>query len=256
MNILITIASVHKIKRLTRPQFDKLSESDKKAYLKEFPESTYKSEKVSLNNIKLDMNTEVTALVKHFNLKRSEIDAAMQNKNVVSALRHGTVALAEAANHVLKFANTTARSAFEEIAKTNAIKRLQKGTMKVDDFLNKYPTIKKMTGPLIAGALTYQWVHMAFSGDFDDDFDITSIGEAMQGKFSIQDLLTSSSGLKSLAQLALGIATGGVASFPWSASLNIGFAALYTGAKAGGMKSLINKLRSRIPDKTKAQFAA
>lgn len=155
----------------------------------------------------------------------------------------GAVALADATTHVLAFANNAARSAFTEIAKTKAVKKLQSGLLTVDKFLDKHPVIKKMTGPMVAGALCYQWMNMAFSGDFDDDFDVSAIGNAMSGEYSVHDLLSSSSGLKSMAQLALGVDTGGLASFPWHASLNIGFAALYTGAKKLKLTSVLDKLR-------------
>ena len=37
------------------------------------------------------------------------------------------------------------------------VQGLQKGTIKVDEFLNKWPKLKKVAGVGIAGFLTYQY---------------------------------------------------------------------------------------------------
>lgn len=244
MEKLIILSAVRKIKRLTRPEFDKLSKSEKMLYLDEYPESTFKETGPSIKNIKLDIQTELTALSKHLNVSSRDIQVAVLQRDVKAVLSHGISALADATTSVLSFANNIALSTFEELAKTATIKKLQSGVITVDRFLDKHPVLKKMTGPLVAGALCYQWMNMAFSGDFDDDFDVSSIGSAMAGEYSVHDLLSSPSGLKSMAQLAIGVVSGGVASFPWSAKLNIGFAAVYTGAKKLKSSNVLRSLRS------------
>lgn len=246
MRILIALAKVHKIKRLTRVEFDKLSAPDQKAYLNEYPHSSFKDAELNFNNVKLDVKTELNAISKHFKVSNEELKSALSQRDVARVLKHGVKSTVHALESIFSFANTVAKSTFEEIAKTKAVKKLQNGTMKVDEFLKKYPKIRKMGGPVIAGALVYQWMNMSFSGDFDEDFDVSSIGKALEGEYSVHDLLSSPSGLKSMAQLAAGIATGGLLSFPWHGSLNIAFAAAYTGAKKLKNTKLTDKLKFRV----------
>lgn len=246
MRVHISISKVHRIARVTREQFDKLSNSEQTAYLKEYPHSSFKESGLSLRNIKQDVADEAAALSKHLNISKEHLINALLQKDVKQALSHGIKTTVHALDSTLSFINTAARSTFEEIAKTNAIKKLQKKTMTVDVFLDKYPKVKKMAGPIVAGALVYQWMHMSFSGDFDEDFDLTSISSALAGEYSVHNLLSSASGLKAMAQLAIGVATAGLISFPWSSSLNIMFAAAYTGAKKLKDSKVLNLMSSKI----------
>jgi len=119
---------------------------------------------------------------------------------------------------------------FIEIEKTGVIQKLKSGALKVDDFLNKYPMLKKLAGPALVGILIYMWINMSFIGDFSDDFDISNILNAISGNFTISDLFLSPSGLKFLTLFS----TGGLLSFPWvfgSFPISIIVALIYTGYK-------------------------
>ncbi len=181
-----------------------------------------------------DVGFQLNDITKAIRAPKDDIIEALNNKDFKSLINAagGTVkGLSKAALGVLKLPNTVLGATFKELHKTKALKKLHKGTMKVDEFLKKYPMIKKMGAPLIAGAMIYQWMNMSFSGDLDDDFDITHIADALKGDYSVESFLGSPNGMKAMAQLALGISTGGLASFPWFSSMNITFAALFTVAR-------------------------
>ena len=43
---------------------------------------------------------------------------------------------------------------------------------------------------------------MSFSGDVESDYDLSVVGDALKGDYSMKDLLTSPSGVKGLGLLA------------------------------------------------------
>ena len=46
--------------------------------------------------------------------------------------------------------------------------------MKVDQVIQKYPKIAKVTGIVVAGLLLFMWINMTFIGDLDYDFNFNS----------------------------------------------------------------------------------
>lgn len=54
MKVLLVLSAVHKIKRLTRAEFDKLNKSEQQQYLEEYPHSSFKDDELSLKNVGLD----------------------------------------------------------------------------------------------------------------------------------------------------------------------------------------------------------
>ena len=53
------------------------------------------------------------------------------------------------------------------ISDTESFKKLEKGVMKVDEFMDKNPKLKKVAGAAVAGIAAYQWLNMSFSGDIE-----------------------------------------------------------------------------------------
>ena len=233
-------------------EFKDLTTSKDKSLKKKITESVFDGMKFRLNEITKALREPEEDIIRAFN--------EPSVRHTLNAAGGSVKGLAKAALEVLKIPNTALGKTFEELHKTKAFQKLQKGTMKVDKFLNKYPIVKKMGGGIMAGAMIYQWLNMSFSGDFDDDFNVTHIGEALMGNYSVEEFLASPSGAKALAQLAAGIATGGLASFPWHSGMNITFAALYTAAKKIGDDTLAKKAQAQIRksfnDKAEAQMSA
>jgi len=108
----------------------------------------------------------------------------------------------------------------EFISKTKVVKWTEEKLKQLDTFLIKHPTIKHISGIVVAGLLLYIWFKMSFTGDFDSDFDINSLLLALAGKFSLSQLFSGKEGVKLLLLFATGIL--GV-SFPWPGHSSIKF---------------------------------
>lgn len=118
---------------------------------------------------------------------------------------------------------------FERISKNKYIEKLRNGVMKIDDFFNEHPLLKKVTGIVVAGILIYIWLSMTFIGDLDYDFNWSDIIAALMGSFTLTDMFLSPSGLMMMTLFV----TGGLISFPWlgSSIYNLVVALTYTGYK-------------------------
>jgi len=116
---------------------------------------------------------------------------------------------------------------FREISKNKLVQKLQSGAMKVDEFLDKYPILKKIGGIAVAGLLLYIWLNMSFIGDLEYDMNVGDMTAALAGNFSIAQLFLSPAGLMMITLFA----TGGLISAPWlgASTLNLVLALIYTG---------------------------
>lgn len=239
--MFISISQEKEVKRLNREQFDELSRADQKKYLEAFPQSSFKPS--------LRLPPSMEKMSKTLGTNQKDLQKCFQQKDtaaIMKACGKGFSNLFDTINTVLTLPNKGLKKTFEKLHKTKAFQALHKGTVKVDQFLDKNPMIKKVGGPLVAGALAYQWLNMSFSGDFDDDFNIDNLVGALQGNYSIEELLGTPDGLKACAQLVAGLATGGIASFPWHSKMNIAFAAAYTGAIKLGKSEVAKNMLSKF----------
>lgn len=208
-----------------------------------------KEEKASMKSISKKLNNHIDEITETLKVSKDEVIHAFKQKktfNFLKSVGWSIEKAAEAASKGFKTFNVALKGTFEELGKTGTFKKLQKGAMKVDEVMDKHPVLKKVGGVAVAGFLIYQWNNMAFSGDFDDDFDVTKIGEALTGNYNIADVFASPSGLKGLAQLAVGVGVG--ATFPWAkiGPATLKTAMLYTGAKQAGNSALAKKAFSAL----------
>jgi hypothetical protein len=126
------------------------------------------------------------------------------------------------------------------------MQKIAKGAASVDDLLNKYPILKKLSGPIIAGLLIWMWMNMSYIGDIDYDLDFTSIINALKGSFSVYDLFASPSGLMMVSLLGAGMV--GI-SVPWltGSLIDLVIALVFTASKKMNSNSqLVRKLKSKI----------
>lgn len=117
---------------------------------------------------------------------------------------------------------------FREIHKTRLLNKIKSGAIAIDEVLDKYPILKKLTGPLIAGILLYTWLNMSFIGNFEYDMNISAMFAALAGTFSVEELFASPQGNAMLALLATGILSGGALSVAWMGSTTANMAAAIT----------------------------
>lgn len=100
----------------------------------------------------------------------------------------------------------------EYISKTKIVKWTTEELKKLDEWLEKNPTIKKLSGIAVAGILLFIWFNMTFSGAAFDDFDISDILSALSGKFTLHTIFGGANG----SHLLLAFITGLMGlTFPW-----------------------------------------
>ena len=131
------------------------------------------------------------------------------------------------------------------ISDTESFKKLEKGVIKVDEFMDKNPKLKKVAGAAVAGIAAYQWLKMSFSGDVEADYDVSLISDGLAGKAGFADLINTPDGVKSMALLGAGLATGGLPIW-MGGPVGLGMALAYTGAKKAGDTEAGKKIKKKM----------
>ena len=86
---------------------------------------------------------------------------------------------------------------------------------------------------------------MSFIGDVESDYDLSVVGDALQGNYSMTDLLTSPSGVAGLGLLAAGIATGGLPIW-LGGGKGLALALAKSGMKAAGKFKAAEKIHNKM----------
>lgn len=194
------------------------------------------------------VKSELTKIADEFGVGLEHLVHAFKNKDVFHLMKvvgFNIKTLLKSINSLSKLTTQGLNSVFTEIHKTGVFQKLRSGAMTVDEVMDKYPILKKVTGPAVAGLLFYMWTQMTFIGDMDYDFDFSKIKQALSGKFSIADLFMSPEGL----MLTTLFATGGLMSVAWlgKTTYNLVLALTYTSYKQKGADlSVVKKMRSAI----------
>ena len=196
--------------------------------------------------LKKALTSEVNEITKDLGVARDELVNAIKEKSVFKAVKAVGMGGGKVALDGLKTVDTAVNFAADKVAATQMVQGLQKGTIKVDEFLNKYPKLKTVAGVGIAGFLTYQWLQMSFSGNLDSDYDLSNIPEAIAGNIGFTEVLATPAGIKGMGLLAAGIATGGMTTIWAGGRRGLMMAAAYTGAKKAGNTILANKLFGKM----------
>lgn len=141
----------------------------------------------------------------------------------------------------------------EYVSKTKVVKWTEKELDKLDQWLQNHPKISRLAGVAIAGLLVYIWFNMAFTGDFQFDFDMKDVVAALGGSFSLASLFAGPEGTRLLIALAVG--AGLKLTFPWPGPNTIKFvvAMIVAIAKSRGIRLKKNanmtKFENRIVDR-------
>lgn len=185
-------------------------------------------------------------------LKTSDLIKAFKNKEIFGVLKKVGFSIKKllmmlkagqkALNHGLS-------KIFKEIHNSKILQKINSGAMSVDEFLTKYPILKKIGGVAVAGILLWTWFNMSFTGaSLDFDIDQSSVLDALAGNFSIADLFTSPDGLKTLAFLALGLSGISVVTYFPATAYNLTMSIIYTGLKKSKFQdgSIMNTIKRKV----------
>jgi hypothetical protein len=139
---------------------------------------------------------------------------------------------------------------FETLHKTGVFQKLHRGAMKVDEFLDQYPIMRRLAGPAVAGLLLWMWTSANFTGSPSLDLDLTAaLKAALAGQWSAAELFTSPEGLAALGLLVTGLTLPFPSPLWLSAGLpvNLFIALCYTAFKhLKGETDVAKKLKSRM----------
>lgn len=210
-----------------------------------------------IGKILLMVKGELASIMKETNLSIQDIIKAFKNKDVFGILKHFGFSIVNIMKAVQKGAMLVQRGyakLFKELLKNGYIKKIQNGTMKIDDLLDKYPLLKKLTAPMIVGLLILIWLNISFISNLEYDMDITSMFNALKGSYSITDILASPEGLAALLLVITNIASGGVLSVSWlgNTTANFTMAIIYTALKNSNVnKKVVDKFKMYITNKRK-----
>ena len=197
--------------------------------------------------LKAELGATADEFVKDFKIARENIKAAWKEKSVFKVIKAVGLGGAKVAKDGLQMVDDAVNFAADKVAATKAIQGLQKGLIKVDEFMDKYPKLKTASGVAIAGFLTYQWLSMSFSGNLDSDYDLSNIPEAIAGNIGFADVLATPAGIKGLGLLATGIVTGAGLKTLWlGGKKGMMMAAAYTGAMKIGDKATENSMFAKM----------
>lgn len=201
-----------------------------------------------------DLQRNIQQIGREFKLNISDVAMGFKQKDVFKMLK------AFGFNMVLIWRAITAFTGavrggllaiFREMFKLKIFQKLRSGAMKVDEFLDKYPKLKKVAGVVVAGLLLYIWLNMTFIGDLDYDFNFSDLTDALAGSFSITDLFVSPEGLMLMALFGTGVGFG--LSIPWlgKSVFNLTLAIIYTGyarlkGKDKTWKQTLNRFKKKM----------
>lgn len=201
-------------------------------------------------NVYNDIKLFISNIKKSVSLSVSEIIKALKNKDIfelLKALKFSFKKLLKGFSTLSSLVRKGLFKVFESAFNSKAIQLIRKGSLKVDDILNKHPILKRLTGFAIAALLIYIWLNMSFTGELDYDFNFGDVIAAVQGNFSLTDLFISPAGAVMLTLFA----TGGVAGVAWlgATSSNLILGLVYTGYTKlkDSDNKIVTKLRGLIP---------
>lgn len=140
------------------------------------------------------------------------------------------------------------RSAISEyLSSTKVVKWTEEKLRGLDAFLSKHPKTKRLAGVAVGAILLYIWLNMSFTGDFDYDFDQSTLISALMGNFTLSDIFSGPEGIKLITLFV----TGTLFSFPWpgpQAAL-FSLSLLYGLSKTVGLRDLAMKFKQNMSRK-------
>ena len=197
-----------------------------------------------------ELRYNIQKLGRDFKMNANELISAFKNRDIYDMLRAFGFNFRLVFRAIGAFTNALRGGlleVFKELARTKTFQKMRRGAVKVDDVLNKYPILKRVTGVVVAGLLLYIWLNMTFIGDLDYDFNFSDTVAALHGTFSIADIFASPEGLMLVTLFGTGAAFG--LSVPWlgKSLYNLTVAIVYTGyAKLKGDKKKLAQIKKKM----------
>lgn len=172
---------------------------------------SFKGNMSKLKDLLVKFGEDIAQIAKEKGLQIKDIAMAFASKNVFSLLKgfkFNFSLILKSLKEAAALINKGILGVFRHLENTGVVNALRKGTMKIDEVLNKYPLLKRVGGIVLAGLLLYMWMNMSYVGDISYDFDTDDIVNALLGKFDLTDLFLSAGGMRDLFIFMVGVTTG------------------------------------------------
>lgn len=128
---------------------------------------------------------------------------------------------------------------------TDSFQKLEKGIIKVDEFMQKNKPLSTLSAVAVSGLAIGQWLRMSFSGDIESDFDLTIIPQAFAGEAGFRELIATPDGIKGMGLLSVGMATGGLPI--WMGGVTgLALALTYSGLQSAGETKAGKVMKERM----------
>ena len=128
---------------------------------------------------------------------------------------------------------------------TDSFQKLEKGIIKVDEFMQKNKPLSTLSAVAVSGLAIGQWLRMSFSGDIESDFDLTIIPQAFAGEAGFRELIATPDGIKGMGLLSVGVATGGLPIWMGGAT-GLALALTYSGLQSAGQTEAGKVMKERM----------
>ena len=222
-------------------------DKDKKPSLKDKVKGLFSKEQTAA--ALKDLKSHVDSVVKSVGVDAKLVTKAFKEPsvyNTVNALGGSVNAAAKTAIGGLRTIGKTLNVGGAAVTDTKAFKQLEKGIIKADELMDKHPSLKVIGSAALVGLATKQWLDMSFSGDIESDYDLSIIADAAQGKAKFADFIGTPEGVKGMALLGAGLATGGAPLWIGGMPAGLGLALAYSGLKAAGETEAGKKVKAKM----------
>ena len=105
---------------------------------------------VDVKNILVKMKKHVNSIAKDLNISKDHVVNAFKQPSVYDTVKHfgfSIKSMAKVTQKSISTLNVALQGTFEEMHKTKTLQKLRSGAIKVDEFLDRNPALKKITGP-------------------------------------------------------------------------------------------------------------
>ena len=187
----------------------------------------------------------ISKISEEFGIGVEDVVKAFKERSVfkfLKAVKFSLKTAVKAIHETVSLLHKGLAKAITELHRSGAFKHVETSAKAVDDILNKYPILKKLSGLAIAGFLIWMWLNMSFSGDAKSDFALDDVVLALAGNYSVYDLFASPVGIQGLIQLAAGVSGVSLFTYLNSNTFNFMLALFYTAAKRLKLNVKIPKL--------------
>lgn len=194
----------------------------------------------------------VTSIKNNLGVAALDVVRALSTSDVFKFLKAVGFNLAKVFTAIQKLAGLVKQGlihAFERAEKEGWLNKLKQGTAAVDDFLEEYPIIKKLAGPLLGALLLYALMNGAFMGNVDHDLDVSMAIAAFAGNYSVEAMLATPDGLATLTVAVFGLLTGISVTYCANTLYTTFLALVYTGAKKANLHELAKQTHDAIKRK-------